>query len=79
MTCGLSQINRRFQIHSRSSHALRCARERIALHAKAAIALKTGTRYGGDYLVHWTNKQEAWRMRGEIYVILSPDGSLYAP
>lgn len=45
----------------------------------AWTALKTGTRYGGDYLVHWTNKQEAWRMQGEIYVILSPDGSLYAP
>jgi len=43
------------------------------------IALKQGTRYGGDYLAHWMKVADRWRVVGELYVKLYCSGPLCTP
>jgi uncharacterized protein (TIGR02246 family) len=43
------------------------------------VALKRGTRYGGDYLAHWMKIGDSWRVVGELYVKLYCSGPLCTP
>lgn len=42
-------------------------------------ALKTGTRYGGDYSAQWYKGPQGWQIRGEVYIKLFCTGPLCTP
>ncbi len=50
-----------------------------AIERGSWTALKTGTRYGGDYVAHWMKSPAGWQVVGELYVKLYCGGALCTP